>query len=156
RVDPDPPTDLVARVAAAAADAAARDAARPPDLARMLPDLLWQDDSAGGLSVDVATGPDGDGGLTFDDDTVHGLVGGPAGAGKSTLLLDVVYGLAARYDPSQLRLYLLDFKEGLEFAQFAPRRHDPFFLPHAETVAVDSDREYGVAVLRHVRTEMTR
>ncbi len=94
--------------------------------------------------------------LRFDDDTVHALVGGQAGAGKSTLLLDVVYGLAARYGPDQLRFHLLDFKEGLEFAQFAPRGDDPFVLPHADTIGMDSDREFGVAVLRHVRALMQR
>ncbi|MBX6390012.1 MAG: cell division protein FtsK [Frankia sp.] len=154
-LDQPPPAELVAAVAASVA-AAATDAARSPGLGALLPDRLWEHDSAGGLTVPVAFGPDGPCALTFDDDTVHGLVGGQAGAGKSTLLLAVIYGLAARYGPDQLRLHLLDFKEGLEFAQFGPRPHDPFFLPHAETVGMDSDREFGVAVLRHVRAEMAR
>jgi hypothetical protein len=155
-LDVPPPADLVAAVAASIAAAAAAAAARAPGLGALLPDGLWEHDSAAGLEVPVAFGPDGACALRFDDDTVHGLVGGQAGAGKSTLLLDVIYGLAARYGPDQLRFHLLDFKEGLEFAQFAPRPHDPFFLPHADTVGMDSDREFGVAVLRHVRGEMTR
>jgi DNA segregation ATPase FtsK/SpoIIIE, S-DNA-T family len=160
-VDPPPPSALSERVAAAVAREASREAARPLALRDLLPATMWQEDGAAGLTVPVGVGADGPVTLTFDDDTVHGLVGGQAGAGKSTLLLDVVYGLAARYPPDQLRVHLLDFKEGLEFAQFAaPPGHDTatgapaFFLPHADTVGMDSDREFGVAVLRGVRAQM--
>ncbi|ONH34744.1 FtsK/SpoIIIE domain-containing protein [Protofrankia sp. BMG5.30] len=155
-LDDPPPPELVAAVAESVAAATAVEATRPPDARALLPDTLWSFDAAGGLSVPVAFGPDGPVTLRFDDDTVHALVGGQAGSGKSTLLLDVVYGLAARYAPEQLRFHLLDFKEGLEFAQFAPRADDPFVLPHADTVGMDSDREFGVAVLRHVRAQMQR
>ncbi|WP_322750284.1 MULTISPECIES: FtsK/SpoIIIE domain-containing protein [unclassified Frankia] len=155
-LDEPPPPDLVAAVAQIVAAAAAHEAARPPNARALLPETLWSFDAAGGLAVPVAFGPDGPVTLRFDDDTVHALVGGQAGAGKSTLLLDVVYGLAARYGPDQLRFHLLDFKEGLEFAQFAPRGDDPFVLPHADTIGMDSDREFGVAVLRHVRALMQR
>ncbi len=159
--DPPPPADLPAIVATAVAAEAARTAARPLDLRHLLPARLWSGDAANGLTVGVGTSTDGPVTLTFDDDTVHGLVGGQAGAGKSTLLLDVVYGLAARYPPDELRMHLLDFKEGLEFAQFAqvgPGRPDrpAFYLPHADTVGMDSDREFGVAVLRGVRSQMQR
>ncbi|WP_250287313.1 FtsK/SpoIIIE domain-containing protein, partial [Frankia sp. CiP1_Cm_nod2] len=155
-LDDPPPPELVAAVAESVAAATAVEAARPPDARALLPDTLWSLDAAGGLSVPVAFGPDGPVTLRFDDDTVHALVGGQAGSGKSTLLLDVVYGLAARYAPEQLRFHLLDFKEGLEFAQFAPRAGDPFVLPHADTIGMDSDREFGVAVLRHARAQMQR
>ncbi|WP_083401468.1 MULTISPECIES: FtsK/SpoIIIE domain-containing protein [Pseudofrankia] len=155
-LDAAPPADVVAAVAGSVAAAAADAAARAPGLGALLPDGLWEHDSAAGISVPVGFGADGPCLLGFDDDTVHGLVGGQAGAGKSTLLLTIIYGLAARYGPDQLRMHLLDFKEGLEFAQFGPRERDPFFLPHAETVGMDSDREFGVAVLRHVRGEMSR
>ncbi|MBL7519412.1 cell division protein FtsK, partial [Frankia sp. CNm7] len=150
------PADLVAAVASGVAAAATAAAASAPGLGALLPDRLWEHDSAGGISMPIGFGPDGPCALAFDDDTVHGLVGGQAGAGKSTLLLTTIYGLAARYGPDQLRMHLLDFKEGLEFAQFGPRERDPFFLPHADTVGMDSDREFGVAVLRHVREEMSR
>jgi len=155
-LDEPPPSDLVASIAREVAAAAALAAARPPDARDLLPERLWSHDSAGGLAVPVAAGDEGPVSLSFDDDTVHALVGGQAGAGKSTLLLDVIYGLAARYGPDQLRFHLLDFKEGLEFAQFAPRPGEEFFLPHADTIGMDSDREFGVAVLRHVRAQMAR
>ncbi|CAJ60928.1 hypothetical protein; putative ATP-binding domain [Frankia alni ACN14a] len=156
QLDPPPPAALVTAVTRQVADAAAREASRPPGIAELLPGALWESDSAAGISVPVAQGPDGPVRLTFDDDTVHALVGGQAGAGKSTLLLDMVYGIAARYAPDQVRFHLLDFKEGLEFAQFAAGATDPFFLPHADTVGIESDREFGVAVLRAVREDMRR
>ncbi len=156
QLDPPPPPDLVTAVTKQVADAAAREASRPPGIAELLPGALWESDSAAGITVPVAQGPDGPVRLTFDDDTVHALVGGQAGAGKSTLLLDMVYGIAARYAPDQVRFHLLDFKEGLEFAQFAAGVADPFFLPHADTVGIESDREFGVAVLRAVREDMRR
>ncbi|SNQ49792.1 Cell division protein FtsK [Frankia canadensis] len=155
-LDEAPPTELVTNVSRQVADAARREASRPPGIAALLPPVLWESDSAGGVTVPVATGVDGPVRLTFDDDTVHALVGGQAGAGKSTLLLDMVYGIAARYAPDQVRFHLLDFKEGLEFAQFAGGPSDPFYLPHADTVGIESDREFGVAVLRAVRAEMRR
>ncbi|WP_045878804.1 FtsK/SpoIIIE domain-containing protein [Pseudofrankia sp. DC12] len=155
-LDGPPPAELVAAVAAGVAAVATTAAATAPGLGALLPDGLWEDDSAAGIAVPVGFGPDGPCVLGFDDDTVHALVGGQAGAGKSTLLLTMIYGLAARYGPDQLRLHLLDFKEGLEFAQFGPSERDGFFLPHADTVGMDSDREFGVAVLRHVRAEMSR
>ncbi|ABW14354.1 cell divisionFtsK/SpoIIIE [Parafrankia sp. EAN1pec] len=155
-LDDPPPSVVVSDVTARVAAGVERAAARAPDLGGLLPAGLWEYESSAGVSVPVAHGPDGEVTLAFDDDTVHGLVGGQAGAGKSTLLLDVVYGLAARYGPDQLRFHLLDFKEGLEFAQFAARPGDPFYLPHADTVGIESDREFGVAVLRAARDEMQR
>jgi hypothetical protein len=155
-LDGPPPAELVAGVAATVAALASAAAAQAPGLGALLPDGLWEHDSAAGIAVPVGFGPDGPCTLGFDDDTVHALVGGQAGAGKSTLLLTMIYGLAARYGPDQLRIHLLDFKEGLEFAQFGPSERDGFFLPQADTVGMDSDREFGVAVLRHVRAEMSR
>ncbi|MGC4895965.1 FtsK/SpoIIIE domain-containing protein [Micromonospora sp. DT31] len=92
----------------------------------------------------------------FDDATPHWLVGGRTGAGKTVLLLDVLYGLAARYSPAELRLMLLDFKEGVSFTEFVPTDRDPSWLPHARAVGIESDREYGVAVLRELRAELGR
>ncbi|SBT48006.1 FtsK/SpoIIIE domain-containing protein [Micromonospora narathiwatensis] len=94
--------------------------------------------------------------VAFDDATPHWLVGGRTGAGKTVFLLDVLYGLAARYSPAELQLYLLDFKEGVSFTEFVPTERDPSWLPHARAVGIESDREYGVAVLRELRAELTR
>lgn len=96
--------------------------------------------------------------LTLADASPHALIGGPSGTGKTNLLLAMIASLAARYGPDELELYLLDFKEGVSFAQFAPGRRDPTWLPHARLVGVNvnTDREFGLALLQFLADEMRR
>ncbi|MFD2763144.1 FtsK/SpoIIIE domain-containing protein [Micromonospora eburnea] len=126
----------------------------------LLPARRWAESSGDGLRTVLgrASGAVGREPVTvaFDDATPHWLVGGRTGAGKTVFLLDVLYGLAARYSPAELQLYLLDFKEGVSFTEFVPTERDPSWLPHARAVGIESDREYGVAVLRELRAELTR
>ena len=63
--------------------------------------------------------------LPLADASPHALIGGPSGSGKTNLLLTMIASLATRYTPDELELYLLDFKEGVSFAQFAPGAADP-------------------------------
>jgi DNA segregation ATPase FtsK/SpoIIIE, S-DNA-T family len=156
-LDEDPPAHLVDAVCRelAAHSAAASQVA----LADLLPDPgeeFWTGDAADGLGTIV--GHDGDTAvpLRFNDLTPHWMVGGRSGAGKTAFLINVLYGLGARYSPEELALYLLDFKEGVSFAEFVPTRRDRTWLPHARAVGVESDREYGLAVLRELDAEMTR
>ncbi|MGA5303291.1 FtsK/SpoIIIE domain-containing protein [Nucisporomicrobium flavum] len=156
-LDEDPPPHLV--------DAVCREltahsvAASQVTLSDLLPepsDELWTGDAADGLGTTV--GHDGDTPvvLQFNDLTPHWMVGGRSGAGKTAFLINVLYGLGARYSPDELNLYLLDFKEGVSFAEFVPTVRDRTWLPHARAVGVESDREYGLAVLRELDAEMTR
>ncbi len=94
--------------------------------------------------------------LRLADLTPHWLVGGRSGAGKTAFLINTLYGLAARYSPDELTLYLLDFKEGVSFTEFTPTDRDPSWIPQARAVGIESDREYGLAVLRELDAEMTR
>jgi hypothetical protein len=154
-LDEDPPAHLFQKVCQElAARSAAQSAIR---LADLLPaDDIWAEDAADGLAAVV--GRDGDTALTlrFNDLTPHWMVGGRSGAGKTAFLSNVLYGLATRYSPAELTLYLLDFKEGVSFAEFVPTERDGTWLPHARAVGVESDREYGLAVLRELDAEMTR
>lgn len=84
------------------------------------------------------------------------LIGGAVGQGKSNLLLDIVYSLAVRYSPDQLEMYLLDFKRGLSFKALDAGPDGTGWLPHVRVLGLESDREFGVAVLRHVDEEMVR
>jgi S-DNA-T family DNA segregation ATPase FtsK/SpoIIIE len=154
-LDPAPPAELIDRVCRSVADAATRHAR--PTFADLGTDEVWGQRSAEGLATPI--GRSADGGvhvLRFDDATPHWLVGGRSGAGKTVFLLDVLAGLALRYPPSELAIHLLDFKEGVSFTEFTPTPHDPSWLPHAVAVGVESDREYGLAVLRALRAEMSR
>jgi energy-coupling factor transporter ATP-binding protein EcfA2 len=76
------------------------------------------------------------------------LVGRP-GSGKSTLLHTFIRGATTMYSPGELELHLIDFKEGVEFKVYAAEA-----LPHARTVAIESDREFGVSVLEAINEEL--
>ncbi|MFD6101176.1 FtsK/SpoIIIE domain-containing protein [Nocardia salmonicida] len=82
------------------------------------------------------------------------LIGGAVGQGKSNLLLTLIHGLAAAYTPQDLEMYLLDFKQGLEFSVLGPGPGRNYWLPHARVLGVFADREFGLAVLRHVAQQL--
>jgi S-DNA-T family DNA segregation ATPase FtsK/SpoIIIE len=153
-LDPAPPARLLETVCRSLAASATGRAAI--GFADLLTDPEWTQRSATGLSTPVGRAGDDVHVLRFDDTTPHWLVAGRSGAGKTVFLLDVLAGLAARYPPDELQLYLLDFKEGVSFTEFTPTPHDPSWMPHAVAVGIESDREYGLAVLRALRAEMSR
>jgi DNA segregation ATPase FtsK/SpoIIIE, S-DNA-T family len=90
------------------------------------------------------------------DSSPHALIAGPSGSGKTNLMLSMISAMATRYSPDELEFYLLDFKEGVSFAQFAGR--DGTFLPHARLIGINinTDREFGLALLRFLSAEMRR
>ncbi|QJW99029.1 FtsK/SpoIIIE domain-containing protein [Frigoriglobus tundricola] len=75
----------------------------------------------------------------------HAVVAGKTGSGKSTLLHALITNLALIYSPDEAELYLIDFKEGVEFQWYATYR-----LPHARVVAIQSEREFGLSVLQRL------
>ncbi|KAB1156363.1 cell division protein FtsK [Micromonospora sp. AMSO12t] len=154
RLDGGPSDDLVEAVCRRLAKAARVQAST--DFTALMPAEMWQESSVGGLRTVVGREGRAECVLALDDATPHWLVGGRTGSGKTVFLLDVLYGLASRYSPDELGLYLLDFKEGVSFAEFTPTAVDPSWIPHARTVGIESDREYGLAVLRTLSREMTR
>jgi ABC-type multidrug transport system fused ATPase/permease subunit len=79
----------------------------------------------------------------------HVLIAGKTGSGKSTLLHALITNLALRYSPDEIELYLVDFKQGVEFKTYATHQ-----LPHARVVAIESDREFGVSVLARLDAEL--
>jgi DNA segregation ATPase FtsK/SpoIIIE, S-DNA-T family len=155
-LDGDPPAELVHRVCQELAQRFAEQG--QVHLMDLLPDPdhWWAESSAAGLSTTVGLAGDTPIQLRFADLTPHWLVGGRSGGGKTAFLVNVLYGLATRYDPDELTFYLLDFKEGVSFSEFTPTAQDPSWLPHARSVGVESDREYGLAVLRELDDELTR
>jgi DNA segregation ATPase FtsK/SpoIIIE, S-DNA-T family len=156
-LDPDPPLELVDRLCQELGAQFAQQGS--VHLLDLLPDPdhgWWAESSASGLSVTVGISGDAPISLHFADLTPHWLIGGRSGAGKTAFLIDVLYGLCTRYDPEELALYLLDFKEGVSFSEFIPTPRDASWLPHARAVGVESDRTYGLAVLRELDAEMTR
>ena len=117
------------------------------------PATWWRCDSTPGIFApigqkgarDVAV-------LGFDSsDYAGGLLVGRPGSGKSTLMHAFLAGLTTLYGPDELELYLIDFKEGVEFKPYAEEQ-----LPHAKVIAIESDREFGVSVLQSLQAEITR
>ncbi|MER7442717.1 FtsK/SpoIIIE domain-containing protein [Micromonospora avicenniae] len=159
-LDPSPPAALVTETCR---DVAARVNAGPPPapFTDLLPppEGMWREDSATGLSAPIGEGPYGRPVLlTLGDYPPHALIGGPSGTGKTNLIFAWIGALAARYSPAELEFYLLDFKEGVSFARFAQGRRDPSWLPHMRLVGinVNTDREFGLALLRFLAEELRR
>ncbi|SBT44523.1 FtsK/SpoIIIE domain-containing protein [Micromonospora auratinigra] len=153
-LDGDPSHATISALAQRLAAAARR--AATVTFSDLLPPARWTESGGAGLRTVLGRSDRAPVTVAFDDATPHWLVGGRTGAGKTVFLLDVLYGLAARYAPSEVQLLLLDFKEGVSFTEFVPTERDPSWLPHARAVGIESDREYGVAVLRELRAELGR
>ncbi len=77
----------------------------------------------------------------------HGMLAGQTGSGKSFLLHVFITGLAARYSPEELKLVLVDGKQGVEFENY--RR-----LPHAEVVCLNTPPAIARSVLEDFVAEM--
>ncbi len=77
----------------------------------------------------------------------HGVLGAMTGSGKSNLYHVLICGLATRYSPEELNLYLIDGKVGVEFQAYRN-------LPHARVVALHSSPDLSRSVLDELLTEM--
>lgn len=84
------------------------------------------------------------------------LLGGMVGTGKSNALKSIIYSAAARYSPTELEFVLLDFKAGIEFKSFDADDSGEGWLPHVSVLGLESDQEYGIAVLTSVAAEIDR
>lgn len=155
---PDPPLPRadVPRACAAIADELEARRARLCTFEDLLPEGFWRQHSGAGLATPVGALDGTPVDVVLGDSSPHALVGGPSGSGKTNFLYALLGGLTARYSPDELELYLLDFKEGVSFAQFTPGKRDRTWLPHARLVGVNvnADREFGVALLRFLADTM--
>lgn len=120
---------------------------------------LWMDfakgaTTVGGFEIPIGWTPVGEAVLLTLGGTAsehHALLAGKTGSGKSNLLHVIIHSLCEKYGPSEVDLYLLDYKESTEFTVYA---NPP--LPHARLVATESDTEYGVTVLLHLAQELEK
>jgi len=157
-LDPPPRPALVTSTCREFAERAA-EGPRVPMFADLIADRLWTESSAERLVAPVGDGPDGTPiEITLGDHPPHALIGGPSGSGKTNFIYAWLAALTSRYSPAELELYLLDFKEGVSFARFAPGARDETWLPHVRLVGINAntDREFGLALLRFLGDELRR
>ena len=150
-LDDSPPEELV-RLVVKAVGEASKDAlkvevpyAKLLQLAGIDRSRVWADSTTAGIRIPLGPGSarkprflELGTGLA-----VHALVVGRPGSGKSNLMHVVISTAALQYSPEDLHLYLIDFKEGVEFKPYAE-----VALPHARVIAIKSEREFGLSVLR--------
>ena len=79
----------------------------------------------------------------------HALMVGRTGSGKTNLMHVIITSLALTYPPQEMQLYLIDFKGGVGFKRYAEH-----LLPHAKVIAIESEREFGLSVLRGLDAEL--
>ncbi len=81
----------------------------------------------------------------------HTLICERSGSGKSNFLHVLIQNLAFYYDPDEVQLFLLDYKEGVEFNAYT----DPI-LEHARLVSVASSAGFGMSFLSWLCDEMEK
>ncbi|UOZ08563.1 FtsK/SpoIIIE domain-containing protein [Amycolatopsis sp. WQ 127309] len=157
-LDPPMPSGQVIRAAGKIADALIAKQGGPRSFDDLLPPELGHHSSARELRAPVGFFEGEPVEVVIGDASPHALIGGPSGSGKTNFLYALLGSLSARYTPDELALYLLDFKEGVSFAGLAPGRKDASWLPHARLVGVNvnTDREFGLALLRFLTDELRR
>ncbi len=81
----------------------------------------------------------------------HTLICDHSGSGKSNFLHVLIQNLVFYYAPNEVQLFLLDYKEGVEFNAYT----DPT-LEHARLVSVASSVSYGITFLKWLCDEMQK
>lgn len=87
--------------------------------------------------------------LSARDTNVHALILGGTRGGKSVLLNTIIMNAMLCYSPEELQLYLLDFKDGVEFELY---RH--YRLPHIRVLGLASQPEFGKSILESIIKDM--
>ena len=153
--DPPPPAPLIDRLASVIQPLAVASASTTIPFQRIAPRKAhwWEKSGADGLEATL--GIDESGGICKisigQGVTHHALVGGATGTGKTNLLHLLVLMLSTTYTPEELELYLVDFKEGVEFQDYVT-----YELPHARAIVLEAEREFGLSMLQRLVEEMER
>lgn len=158
-LDAPPPQALTQRIVAKCGEMAIPAMKIDVPFARMLADASltettwWKGSAASGLKVPL--GPAGTRSIQElvlgGEQEAHALLVGRTGSGKTNLMHVIITTIGLRYPASEVELYLIDFKGGVGFKRYAEYR-----LPHAKVIAIESEREFGISVLRGLDAELKR
>jgi hypothetical protein len=153
--EPSLPPELLKKMIAAISDTYKAAADINKDIEELWPEtFFWKSNAAEGLSVPIGWDNLGEGvcfSIGGTDTEHHTLIGGSSGSGKSNLMHVIIHSLCHYYPPDELRIYLLDYKQGTESQVYS---NPP--LPQAALVALESDPEYGSAVFKALVDEKDR
>lgn len=119
---------------------------------------IWTENSIDGVKFSVGKYGINDMEIVIGDEVNQRhnvLITGAVGQGKSNLISVIIHSLCQKYSPTELQMYLLDFKEGVTFKPFSNIGQDEY-LPHAKALGLESDVSFGVAVLKSLYSEYER
>lgn len=149
-----PSTDQFERIVKSVGEAAVEASVVQVPFERVAPPATqwWQGDSRSGVRVPIGrVGAQGVQAFELDEKLLSSaLIVGRTGSGKGNLFHVLIASLTQMYSPEELELYLVDFKE-VDFKDYAK-----YELQHARVVAVQSEREFGLSVLRRLDAELHR
>lgn len=81
----------------------------------------------------------------------HAIIGGMIGSGKGNLIRVLLTQLLSKYSKDELNLYLLDFKQAQDLANYGK-----YQLPQIRTLVMQTDPLSGLAILRWLVEEKER
>jgi len=104
------------------------------------------------LSIPIGTSKNGRDTIYFtmgDKSTnLHAFITGVTGSGKTTLLNNIIIDIAKKYTSDEIQLYLMDYKDGVEFQVF--KNH-----PNCKKIFLDNeDLEASISLLEEFRDTM--
>ncbi len=112
-------------------------------------DKMWT--YCGDDFIDVDPGlengdPDKSNGYTVGNKgDIHALAVGMTGAGKSVFLNSVIASMCQKYSPTDLQLWLIDYK-CLEFGFYLPKPGQEYTFPHIRACLTTTDGDYAESV----------
>lgn len=119
------------------------------------PQSCWTRNSTAGITFAIGKAGMSDAEVTIGDEINQRhniLITGAVGQGKSNLLSTIIHSICYNYSPDEVRLFLLDFKEGVTLKPYSNVGKEDY-LPHADVLGLESDVDFGKAVLEHLFLE---
>ncbi len=104
------------------------------------------------LSVLIGTSKNGRESIYFSmgdkSSNYHAFITGVTGSGKTTLLNNIIVAIAQKYTSDEIQLYLMDYKDGVEFQVF--KNH-----PNCKKIFLDNeDLEASISLLEEFKDTM--